>query len=297
LPNQHLMPSKPTTLFQTLRNIKDAPRVLIVEDQIEYAKVLRRALIEFDPPYPDLHVEWTSDPRVARQHVDRDDIDIYIVDLKFPDEENQSVETPEIGRELAKDILQKTEAGLIVHSSLDADPYSIEFMMLGADDYIQKGERGDPIEGKREGSRVLVEEQKLYTYIKLKVISVWRRVQNIRPEHSRNLAHTNRTFLVGDWKFTVRKRDLVNQRGQTIRITSSEHALLEYLCLVQDHEIDVRTINLDILKRQPEEAEKRVDNHIYRMRTRLGPSVELVSNREGKYRLLTVNEVLSQEAS
>ena len=269
------------------------PRVLIVEDELGYAINLMRALSGFGahPQERLLEVDMTPDPKAAHEHANRDDIDIYIVDLKFKDETDPFFENPKIGRDLIEKILEKTNAGLIVHSSLQADENAAAFMMLGADDYIQKMSREGGVSETREGAYIKVRDRALHEIIKAKVLAVWRRVQLTRPNTSQDFAHTSCTFLIGDWNFTVGKRELVNAKGQRIRVSATEHNLLRYLCIVKDHEIDIETFNLEILGRAPSERDRRVDNYIHRIRSRLGPSLELVSNRNGKYRLLMVTEV------
>jgi DNA-binding response OmpR family regulator len=61
------------------------PKVLIVEDDRDYADALMRALRETDPAFPSARfdVNSTSDPDVAIQYAERDAIDIFIVDLKL----------------------------------------------------------------------------------------------------------------------------------------------------------------------------------------------------------------------
>ncbi|HEY5380297.1 MAG TPA: hypothetical protein VIJ78_12280 [Pseudolabrys sp.] len=269
------------------------PRVLIVEDELGYAVELMSALRISTTPTQTMRfeVDITAEPMVAIEHARRDDIDIYIVDLKFKDPENPSIENPEIGKALIKEILEATNAGLIVHSTMPADEYAVEFMLLGADDYIEKMSREGGAREVREGKHLKDKQLALHEILRAKVLAVWRRVQLTRPSQFENIAHNGRLFLIGDWYFLIGSRELKNKKNETIRISPTEHALLRYLCAVQGHEIDVETFNLEILGRSPSEREKRVDNYIFRIRNRLGPSVQLTSNRAGKYRLLTVKEL------
>jgi DNA-binding response OmpR family regulator len=294
LPNQLAKPAKTASSSDRFEGTERVPNVLIVEDELRYGIDLMRALTDYKSSPYRLHVDMTPDPKVAHRHADLDNIDIYIVDLKLRDEKNPFFENQEIGNAIIEKILQKTNAGLIIHSTLEADENAPAYMMLGADDYIQKASRKGGSKEIREGSRTLVKEKALHEIMKAKVIAVWRRVQQVRPDEIRKFAHTNRTFLIGDWKFIVGNRELVDSKGQKIRVTPTEHALLKYLSVVKNHEIDVETFNLEILGRSYPERERRVDNYVYRIRTRLGPSVALVSNREKKYRLLTVQEVSEQ---
>jgi DNA-binding response OmpR family regulator len=269
-----------------------APRVLIVEDNLLYAIALMRALREKNAEFPSaqFEVDITPDPKVAVEHANKDNIDIYIVDLKFPDEKHPVEGNPDIGKELVKSILESTDAGLIVHSSVPAEESAASLLLLGADDYIEKKKDYETREV-REGSVVKVEELKLQEILRAKVLALWRRIQLTRPAQFRDIAHSGRLFQIGAWRFRVGSRDLESDKSDSVRISATEHALLRYLCIVEEHEIDVETINIEILGRRSSDKQRRVDNYVYRLRSRLGASVRLISNREGAYKLMTVYEL------
>ena len=293
MPIRHVKAPQAPTLFHAIRGTNYAPRILIVEDDLRYAVALMRVLRESDPTFPAVRfeVDITPDPLVAIEHADKDDTDIYIVDLKFPDEKSPLVGDQNIGKELVQKILERTNAGLIVHSSMPAEENAAQMLVLGADDYIQKASREGGTREVREGNLVKIEELGLQEIIKAKVLAVWRRVQLTRPAQFRDIAHTDRMFSIGAWRFRIGSRDLENDKGERIRISATEHALLRYLCTVESHEVDAETVNLEILGRPPSERYKRVDNYIYRLRNRLGPSVQLISTRDGAYKLLTLKEL------
>jgi DNA-binding response OmpR family regulator len=294
LPNHLANSAQAVLLPHKLGGADYAPRVLIVEDDLRYGVELMRALREIKPSLPTVRfeVDITPDPAVALAHATQDNTDIYIVDLKFPSAASPLIGDSDVGKSLIAKILERTKAGLIVHSSLPAERNAASLMMLGADDYIQKISRSGGTREVRKGKRIKLEERGLHEIIRAKVAAVWRRVQLTRPLQFRNIAHTGRVFLIGMWRFQVGNRQLDGERGERIRISATEHALLRYLCAVEDHEVDVETINVEILGRAADERDKRVDNYIYRIRNRLGPSVQLISKREGVYQLLTVKELL-----
>jgi DNA-binding response OmpR family regulator len=271
-------------------------RVLIVEDHLDYAVNLMRALREPSAVFPPVkfEIDLAPDPQGALQHIERDDIDVYIVDLKFKDEQNPGTENAEIGKSLVKSIVECTDSGVIVHTGEDAEENAVQLLLLGADDYIEKLPRSSEYDQIRRGTHLEIRERGLHEIIKAKVVALWRRVQLTRAPRSIGFAHTDRVFLVGDWNFVIGSRDLKDSRGETIRISATEASLLRHLCVVENHEIDIETFNISILGRSSLDKDKRIDNYIYRIRNRLGPSVQITSKREGVYKLIGVKEITSQ---
>jgi DNA-binding response OmpR family regulator len=260
------------------------PRILIVEDIEPYADQLARALREFDPTQPVIRFEVESTTSVAKalEHVALDDIDIYIVDLKFPLGDGQ--ESAEIGKNLVLQIAERINAGLIVHTNVPAESEAVELLSAGADDYIQKLSRhGDYRPG--------YEDRPIYKMIRAKVLAVWRRVQLVRPSFSKKFAHFAKVFQIGDWQFTVGNRDLRGQSGQIVKITPTQHAFLRYLCCIEGHEINREIFNLTILGRDESEKNKRMDDFVYKIKAKLGPSVQLVSRRDTTYKLVSIQEL------
>jgi len=252
-----------------------------------YAVALMRALRESDTtfPYARFEVDVTADPSVALEHAERDDIDIYIVDLKF---RNAGLEDDaEIGKSLVKEIHSKAHAGLIVHTTVPAEIEAVELLLMGADDYIEKMSRDGDYTSNRG----------VHQIIRAKIISVWRRVQLIRPATAKTFVHWDRAFRIGDWLFVSGFEELTHPSGQRLKISATEHAFLRHLCTVEDNEIDRPTFNVSILGRKHSDKDKRMDNFIYRLRLKLGPSVQLISKRDGVYRLLPVTEIQSDRVS
>jgi DNA-binding response OmpR family regulator len=250
-----------------------APRILIVEDNLRYAIELMRTLRQSQGQISDVHfqIDLTPTAEEALQFLEKDEIDIYIVDLKLPNIENLGVEDESVGENLVGRILEKTNAGVIVHSLVPAERNAEVFLLLGADDYIEKTAKLE--------------------FVRAKLLALWRRVQLTRPEISNAYAHTNRTFLIGDWRFVIGSRELRGESGNMIRVSPTEHAFLRHICAVEDHEIDRETFNASVLGRSAVEKDSRIDNLIYRLRNKLGQSVQFLSKREGIYKLIDIKEV------
>lgn len=248
------------------------PKILIVEDNARYAFELLRV---FKHPHVDsqyqVDVATTTDE--ASVYVDRDCIDIYIVDLKLPAGSADSTAKSENGKRLVQLIAERTNAGIVILTNVQMREVSEELLKLGADDYLSKG-----LELK---------------FVKAKIDALWRRVMMARPNTANKFVHTNRTFRVGPWLFVIGERDLRNDVDKVVRLSPTEHAFLRHLCTVEDHEITRSEFNINILGRRESEEDRRIDNLVYRIRGKLGEGVQLVSKRDGAYKLINVSEVRS----
>lgn len=250
-----------------------APRLLIVEDNAEYAVQLMNDLKSWRVPLANAEcdVDIALTTVRAEQFLAQDSIDIFIVDLLL--DENQPKN--KIGEDFIRRVVATSNAGIIIHTSLSADDAeAAKLLNEGADDYIRKG------------------SQDLET-IRSRISALWRRIQSSRPKGKLPSIHANRAFMIGDWKFVIGNRLLTNINGETVRLSPTEHAFLTHMCAVENNECNKVTFNLDILGRRHFERTMRIDNFVYRLRQKLGANMSLISD-EGTYRLLNVKELKPQ---
>ncbi len=251
-----------------------APEVLIVEDNSELAIGLMNVLDDWEINNVQgrckAHIATNIDRALTYLRDDR--IDIYIVDLIL----DTSQPSRKIGAEFIGNIVAQTKkAGIIVLTSLsESDADASELLRQGADDYIKKPAELD--------------------YVRARVEALWRRIQYVRPSMRGLHTHNDKEFLLGDWRFVVGSRILRNSAGETLRLSPTEHAFLRHLCVNENHECDVVTFNIEVLGRKSHEENMRVDNLVYRLRSKLGEDLELIAN-EGRYRLLHVKEILRSQ--
>lgn len=265
------LPEPPEEKANRIGDTLRVPKVLIIEDNLRYALQLMRALKETPDNQITFDVDVTPDAAGVEQFLKQDDIDIYIVDLGLEDPQNPGQSNFVIGRNLVSEILERSKAGVVVHSSLPAETEAPALLDLGADDYIEK-----------ISSLALVRSR---------ISALWRRVQMSQPATVRSFGHSSRTFLVGPFQFTIGDRQLRGPYGQLKRLTTTEHAILRYLCVVDENELSKEALNTEVLGRQSHELDKRVDNYIYRLRSKLGPGVQLISKKNGNYQLLDITEL------
>ena len=259
------------------RRVSYAPRILIVEDDLWYAILLMGVLREPEPQTRGtrFEVDIAHNIDAALKFLQDDRIDIYLVDLKLEAAKDSGTESAEAGKGLVQKILAASNAGVIVHSSIPAETDAVPLISLGVDDYIEKPTNPE--------------------LIRAKVLALWRRVQLVRPFFSGVFAHANRAFRIGDWYFMIGNRELRNDKGEIIRLSVTEHSFLRHLCTIEGHEIDRETFNIVVMGRPLAEKERRMDTFIYKLRSKLGESVEIYSRRDGTYKLITVQELFSPE--
>jgi DNA-binding response OmpR family regulator len=246
-----------------------APRILIVEDETQYAVGLMNWLEDWRMPtvQGQCRVQIATDVDRATGYLSGDTIDIFIVDLILDKDQPDR----KIGAEFIRKVVAQTNAGIIVHTSLSpSDAEATELLNEGADDYIQKPSDIETV--------------------RARILALWRRIQYVRPAKKSMQGHNNRIFHIGEWKFVVGSRVLKNLAGDALRLSPTEHAFLRHLCVDENHECDKVSFNLTVLGRRSFEQNMRVDNLVYRLRNKLRGSLQLISD-EGAYKLIDVREV------
>jgi DNA-binding response OmpR family regulator len=253
------------------------PRVLIVDDNPIHASAVKRALRNPAFTFGRLkcEIDAVEDVSTARHYLRQDSIDIYFLDLEISEKANEGLLAPSVGRAFVRDVVQATNAGVIVCSSLSEETEAADLLEIGADDYVEKTSSPDVIAAR--------------------ALSVWRRTLQSRPpdaERSR-LAHAGRTFRFGDWRIVVGNRLVTHLDGQAIKLSPTEHSFLRYLCAVPSHDIDSETFNIEVLDRDPHKVHVRLDNFVHRLRKKFGGRLELAAQGGGIYKLFDVQELLA----
>jgi DNA-binding response OmpR family regulator len=236
-------------------------KVLIVEDEGEVSAVLSRYLaqsqverrIKFEISITDNIIE-------AVKLAERNSIDIFIVDLGLDDPLNKDRNDRNVGLRYVPVIASSSDAGIIIYSSEEKNDFFEQLLKVGVDDYIQKS---DP-----------------YSFVVEKVIALWRRIISVRREVFRFRQGHIRTFLVGQWRFTVGDKVVINESGQKQTLSITEHELLKHLVLSDGNSIDQESISAFVLKRpdyNSYEVKKSIENLIYRLRKKFGDDIILHS--------------------
>jgi DNA-binding response OmpR family regulator len=251
-----------------------APRILIVENDPKYAIQLMNNLKNWSLPLADgrCTIDIAPNTECAREYLRQDKVDVFIVDLIMNESSETINESKNVGQAFAREVWETANAGIIVHTTLSEDDGDATTMLReGVDDYIQKGATD-------------VET------IQARIEALWRRIQLIRPTKKSIYAHANRVFRIGAWKFVVGSRTLAMENGETVKLSPTEHAFLRHLCTSENNECDKVSFNVSVLGRRAFEEKMRVDNYVYRLRQKMGESLQLLFD-EGIYRLVDVKEL------
>jgi DNA-binding response OmpR family regulator len=246
-----------------------APRILIVDDDEADSEKIAAALTDPKSKIGRLGCEITKvkDVEGARAYLKRDCIDLYFLDLEISERWWEPLRK-ETGRAFVQSVVDSSNAGIIVCSNLPIDEEAPPLIDYGADDYVEKSYG--------------------FSVIAPRAISVWRRIQGARPRQS----HVGRTFLIGNWKFTVGKREITDNKGISRRLSITEHVFLRHLCVVQDHLVNSEIFNLEVLRREKDDTQVRLDVFVPRLRAKFDNTIDLLpQGRSGFYKLLEVREV------
>lgn len=263
------------TVLHRPEDMLPAPRILIVDDNDEDTANIKRVLRAPGSTLGRLKckIESVRDVVSARSYLRDDSIDIYFLDLDIWECEGEGLGT-EIGKAFVRDVVDGTNAGIIVCSVRAMEKEGVPLLEYGADDYVDKSFG--------------------YEIIPSRTLSLWRRALLNRPSnsHERRPAHLGRAFLLGNWRFVVGNRIVTNKDGGSIKLSITEHAFLRHICVVDDHMINSDILNIEVLGRDSSRTQVRLDNFVDRLRERFSETLELYSQgRNGFYKLLNVQEL------
>jgi DNA-binding response OmpR family regulator len=282
-----MIAGQPSKVFRRPEDDLPAPRILIVDDNQAHASGLKRVLKDSSSSIGRLgpEIDVVEDLATARRYLAEDSIDIYLLDLEITERAGDGPPDIEVGKKFVLDVVEGTNAGIVIYSTFPARTEAAELLDAGADDYVEKGD-GLQIVGATlkeiVGSDVLA----------ARVYSVWRRTLQCRRDTSKaKLAHTGRVFVFSGWRFVVGNRSVSNAAGAEVRLSPTEHAFLRYLVAVEGHAIDSELFNIEVLERDRHKTPVRLDNFVYRLRRKFDERIELQSQGNGVYKLLDLKEL------
>jgi DNA-binding response OmpR family regulator len=254
-------------------DVLPAPRILIVDDKD--ADAIEAALRAPESTIGRLKCEISKveDITSARSYLRKDLIDLYFLDIGIAEKAGETVNR-EIGKAFVRDVVDGTDAGIIVCTGRAIDTEDTDLLEYGADDYVEKYAG--------------------YKDFAARTLAIWRRALLSRQKRSIELKHTHlgRTFLLGNWRFTVGNRMVTNKNGDSIKVSIHQHAFLRHLCVVEDHVINGETFNIEVLGRELYGTHVRLDVFVPRLRDKFKETIEIESQgRTGFYKLLGVQEI------
>ncbi len=245
--------------FETMSN-STAPHILVIDD---------------DPSIRDLVVEYLTknDMRVTVgvsgremfEIIDREAIDLVLLDLKLPGED---------GMQLARTLRERATLPIVLLTGRSEEADRVMGLELGADDYVPK-----PFSPRELIARVR---------------AVLRRyqVQATLPERD----NTRRAFRFSGWELNLRTRRLLSPDGSSVELSNGEFSLLNALCrapqrvLTRDQLLSMSRLH------EAEVYDRTVDVQIRRLRLKMkegstNPKL-IVTERGAGYRLASEVETL-----
>ncbi len=207
-------------------------RILIVDDDPELRLVLREHL---EPEGFD--VIDAANGAEMRAAIERQQMDIVILDLSLPDED---------GLHLARVLREKTDAGIVMLTGKGTTVDMVVGLEVGADDYVAK-----PFKSRELLARIR---------------SVLRRTKEIRAAR----AETGGGIVsFRGWRFESAFQRLTNPRGEDIVLTAGESRLLQTLIDNQGETVERDALHREALGYDMQTNSRNIDVLVGRLRRKL----------------------------
>ncbi|WFU07418.1 response regulator (plasmid) [Rhizobium sp. CB3171] len=211
--------------------IQAAPTIMIVDDDTDVIAMVSDYLRE-----KGMKVRSSATGRGLLRYVEARIPDLILLDIMLGSED---------GLEVLRELRERSDVPIIIASGQRKEEIDrIKGLDLGADDYVTK-----PL-----GLRELL----------ARINAVLRRQESDYRRRKR----VGVTYRFGGWKLRSKTRELHNSRGEAVRLTKVEHALLvafldkPQLTLAREHLLQLTRIHEDILDRS-------IDVQILRLRKKL----------------------------
>jgi len=236
-----------------LMNDSTAPHILVIDDDPSIRDLVGTYLTKND-----LRVTTAASGHELFALVDREAIDLVLLDLKLPGED---------GLELARQLRQRATVPIVLLTGRDEEADRVMGLELGADDYVTK-----PFSPRELLARV---RAVLRRY----------RVQVSLPERS----DARRAFRFAGWELNLGTRRLVSPDRRDVELSNGEFSLLHALCrspqrvLSRDQLLSMSRLH------EAEVYDRTVDVQVRRLRMKLeqdaGRPELIVTERGAGYRL------------
>lgn len=171
-----------------------APHILIVDDDTDICELVTEYLNDNE-----MRVTSRTSGKDMLDVIDREAIDLVLLDLKLPGED---------GMQLARSLRERATVPIVLLTGRKDEADRVMGLELGADDYVTK-----PFSPRELLARVR---------------AVLRRyqVQATLPERD----NTRRAFRFSGWELNLRTRRLVSPQGDSVELSNGELSLLNALC-------------------------------------------------------------------
>ncbi|MBS7546176.1 response regulator [Ancylobacter oerskovii] len=208
------------------------PHIAVVDDNRDIRDLVGKYLQKHD-----YRVSLAENAAALRRLVERNAIDLVVLDLMMPGED---------GLSLCRFLRETTQLPVIMLTAMAEETDRIVGLELGADDYLTKP----------------FNPRELLARIK----AVLRRVQSLPPQRAQIQAKEVR---FDRWLLNVGRRELVDQDGMTVPLSTAEFRLLSVfldhagLVLSRDQLLDL------VVGRNAEPFDRAIDNRVSRLRKKI----------------------------
>jgi len=241
-------------------NSPSTPHILIIDDEPSICELVTEYLGDND-----MRVTSRASGKDLFDVIDREAIDLVLLDLKLPGED---------GMQLARAVRERATIPIILLTGRKEEVDRVMGLELGADDYVTK-----PFSPRELLARVR---------------AVLRRyqVQSTLPERD----NTRRAFRFAGWELNIRTRRLLSPQGASVELSNGEISLLNALCrapqrvLTRDQLLSMSRLH------EAEVYDRSIDVQIRRLRLKMeadpaNPRL-IVTERGAGYRLACDVETL-----
>jgi two-component system, OmpR family, response regulator len=241
-------------------NPSTAPHILVIDDDPSIRDLIRDYL-----GANEMRVSAGASGRDLFDTLDREAVDLVLLDLKLPGED---------GMLLARQLRERATLPIVLLTGRSEEADRVMGLELGADDYVTK-----PFSPRELLARVR---------------AVLRRyqVQATLPERD----HTRRAFRFAGWELNLRTRRLVSPQGATVELSNGEFSLLGALCSAPQRVLSRDQLLSMSRLHEAEVYDRTIDVQILRLRRKIEPDpshpVLIVTERGAGYRFACEVETL-----
>jgi two-component system, OmpR family, response regulator len=234
-------------------NTSAAPHVLVVDDDADVREMVSEYLGKND-----LRVSAASSGHEMFGLLDRQAIDLVLLDLKLPGED---------GMQLARVLRERATVPIVLLTGRNEEADRVMGLELGADDYVTK-----PFSPRELLARMRAVLRRYH-------------LQATLPERD----NTRRAFRFSGWELNLRTRQLLAPAGTSVELSNGEFSLLNALCRAPQRVLTREQLLSMSRLHEAEVYDRAVDVQIRRLRLKLqadrsGPAL-IVTERGVGYRL------------
>ena len=241
-------------------NSPTAPHILIIDDDPDICELVSEYLGDNE-----MRVTSRASGKELFEVIDREAIDLVLLDLKLPGED---------GMQLARAIRERATVPIILLTGRKDEADRVMGLELGADDYVTK-----PFSPRELLARVR---------------AVLRRyqVQTTLPERD----NTRRAFRFSGWELNLRTRRLVSPRGASVELSNGELSLLNALCRAPQRVLTREQLLSMSRLHEAEVYDRSIDVQVRRLRLKIETDpanpLLIMTERGAGYRLASDVEAL-----